>query len=701
MLSIPILTVAAAGFLFAQGPKVTYPKTEKVPVTDTLHGTKLVDDYRWLEDAKDPKVQAWTADQEKLTRSLLEKLPQRGWLAARFEKLWRYDDESTPKRVLVGDRLFFSTKKAADEHWVFCTKEKEGAPTVELLNPNKWGEHDTLDFEVPSRDGKYVAYGRAKGGDENPVTHILEVATMKELPDTLLGWRQEVSAWLPDNSGFYYCAKPKKGEVPEGQEDYWHSAYFHKLGTAATEDRKVFSDEKNKELWHYVDVSEDGKYEFFFKSLFDKNEVSYRKAGSSDPLVPIASGFDALYGPEEIEGKLFITTDWKAPRSRVMVTDADKPGREHWKEFIPEAKDNLQNIACVAGKIYASYLHDAYSLVKVYDLSGRFLRDLPFPTVGSGGVSGHWSQPEVWVHFSSFAYPPAVFKYDFQKNALNLYHKSPIPVDVSNVEAQQVFAASKDGTKVPVFLIHRKDMKRDGTTPCLLTGYGGFNISMTPRFSTLFTVWLEAGGAVAIACLRGGGEYGQDWHHGGWREKKQNVFDDFIAAGEWLVANKVTAPSKLAIEGGSNGGLLVGAALTQRPDLFKAVLCEVPLLDMVRYQKFGVANIWAEEYGGAEDPAMFKVLLGYSPYHRAKDGVKYPATLVVGSENDARVDPVHARKMVARLQAADKGQGPILLMIQRASGHGGGTTIKTQIEQTADTFAFLMDKVGMKAPGGK
>ena len=699
VLSGAVILSLALGVAWAAS-KLVYPETKKVKVVDTVHGVKIADDYQWLENGKDPKVQAWTAEEEKLTRSILDPLPQRPWLAARFNKLWRYDDESTPRRVLAGDRLFFSTKKAADEHWVFCTKEKEGAATVELLNPNKWGLKDTLDFTVQSRDGKYVAYGRAQGGDENPITHVLEVAAMKDLPDSLKGWKQDVTAWLADSSGFYYSANPLRGEVKEGDEFYWSAAYFHKLGTPASEDRKVFSDDKVKERFHTVDVSEDGKYEFFYKSLFDKNEVYFRKAGSQDPLVPIATGFDAEYGVDEIEGKLFITTDSGAPLYRVFVTDVEKPARENWKIFIPETKDKLEGIGGVAGHIYAGYTHNAYNLVKIYNLDGTYLRDLPFPTVGMGGVFGHWSQPEVWVYFTSFTYLPTTFKYDLEKNDLKLYHRPPIDVDVSNYTSEQVWYPSKDGTKISMFLVHRKDMKRDGTNPVFLTGYGGFNISLLPHFSTVDVVWVEAGGVVAIPNLRGGGEYGQEWHHAGWQDKKQNVFDDFLAAAQWLVDNKYTTPERLAIGGGSNGGLLMGAALVQRPDLFKAVLCEVPLLDMVRYHKFGLANIWSEEYGSAEDAAQFKYLYAYSPYHHVKEGTKYPATLIVGSENDARVDPMHARKMVARLQEADKGGGPILLLVQKASGHGGGTTIATQIEQYADGFGFLMGQLGMKEPKG-
>ena len=352
----------------------------------------------------------------------------------------------------------------------------------------------------------------------------------------------------------------------------------------------------------------------------------------------------------------------------------------------------------VAGHVYASYTHDVTTVVKIHDLDGHHLRDLPFPTIGTGGVGGHWSQPEVWVTFSSFTYPSTTYKYHFDRNELEVYHEFPVEIDVSNMTAEQVWYESSDGTPVPMFLVHRKDLERDGERPVLLYGYGGFDVSMRPRFSTTVVVWLEAGGVYALANLRGGGEYGREWHEAGMKEKKQNVFDDFIAAAEWLIENDYTSPRRLAIAGGSNGGLLTGAVTVQRPELFRAVYCGVPLLDMLKYHRFGLANIWAEEYGSADDPEQFAYLRAYSPYHNVRDGARYPAFLVTGSENDARVDPCHARKMCARLQEADAGGGPVLLLVRKASGHGGGTTLSTQIEQRAEIYAFLMDRLGMTAP---
>lgn len=675
-----------------------YPETPRIAVRDTLHGVEIVDDYRWLEDGDAPEVIAWTEAQEALTHSIIDTLPQREWLIQRFGELWRYDDEGIPWQVLDGERIFIWTKKKEDEKWVYNTKENEDAPLAELINPNLWEETETLGGVAPSRDGRYVAFGKAHGGDENLIYRVMVTATQEILPDTLLGWKQSVTGWLPDHSGFYYMAKPLKGEVPEGEENYWPAAYLHKLGQPADQDQKVFWDDEVKEYWHSVTLSEDGRYAVYDRSLFNKNEFSFKPLNSDQALIPLATGFDAQYSVDFIGDKILIRTDLNAPMYKVFITEVDQPDRKHWREFIPESPDRLDYIAPVAGHIYAVYQHNAYTQVKIYTLDGEYLRDLPFPTIGVGSVSGHWSKPDIWVSFSSFTYPSTTFQYDYEKDSLILYKKYPVEIDVDNYTAEQVWYESKDGTPVSMFLVHRKDLTKNGNIPTLLTGYGGFNISVKPWFSTSKVVWLEAGGMVAVPNLRGGGEYGQKWHESGMRENKQNVFDDFIAAARWLIDNGYTNPEKLAISGGSNGGLLVGAVTVQRPELFKVVECAVPLLDMINYHRFGLANIWAEEYGSSDDPDQFEYLYKYSPYHNVVDGTNYPAMIITGSENDARVDPLHARKMVARMQEANPAGEPILLLVRKASGHGGGTTLTAQIEQRAEVWAFLMNQLGMEVP---
>ncbi len=661
--------------------KLTPPPTPKVPVVNDYHGTKITDNYRWLEDASDPEVQAWTAAQEEYTHTLLQDLPQRAWLEGRFNALWRYDDESVPSPVLEGERIFYSIKNKEDEKWITMTKATADAEPQVVLNPNEWDPTETLGNFSPSRDGRYVAYGVAHGGDENPVVRVMVTETGEILDDTLRGWKQNVGSWLPGNEGFYYTCKPLPGEVPAGEEEYWHSVWYHKLGTDAAEDVKVFGDDEVKETWHGVWLTEDARYTIYYRGLFNANDLWFKKTGSEGDPIPIATGMENEYGVDIVDGKMLITTNENAPRKMVYITDVDKPGREHWKVFLEEhPRDKLQGISAINGHIFASYSHNTYSVVKIYTLDGSFVRDFPFPTIGTGGVWGRWNSDVIWSSFSSFTYPPTSFKYHFDTNQLEVYREFPVDVSVDGVVADQVWYPSKDGTLVSMFIVHRDDIELDGNNPTLLYGYGGFDVSLRPRFSTSALTWLEAGGVYVVTNLRGGGEYGRQWHEAGMKEKKQNVFDDFIAAGDWLCDNGWTNPKKLAIAGGSNGGLLVGAVTVQRPDLFQAVLCAVPLLDMVTYHQHGVANIWAEEYGSSDDPEQFPYLLAYSPYHNIHKGVSYPAFLVTGGENDARVDPLHARKMCAALQEANRGGGPIMLLINKASGHGGGTTITTQID---------------------
>ena len=699
---VRLIFLFIAGFILMAGSmkvsKIGYPPGLKADVVDTIFGTPVPDPYRPLENYQAPQVQAWLKDEEKISRGILDKFPQRPGLTERMTELRRYDDESTPSPVLYGDRIFYGAIKKDWERWAFYTKADEKAAGVQLLDPNQWGLN-TLDWTEPSWDGKYLAYGVSEAGKEDPRAKIMEVATGKLLADSLRGRRQGGVAWLPDNSGFYYTSNPFKGEVPEGEEEYWDAVYFHKLGAPAAEDKKVFYHDKIKEYYHYVYLSEDGQYVFYKRGIFYKNDVYFRKLAGPDTLIPITTDMDALYNPFEIDGKFIIHTDKDAPKGIVYVTDVDKPSKENWRVLIPETEDNLENLFTIAGNLYAVYTHNAYTLIKIFTPEGKYVRNLPLPTLGSASVWGYWSKPNVWVYFTSFTYPGTTFKYDFDRNELVLFHKPPVSIDSTLYNTEQVWYKSRDGTNVSMFLVHKKDQEKDGRHPVYLTGYGGFNIGMEPYFSSSYVTWLEAGGMVAIPNLRGGGEYGQEWHKAGMFEKKQNVFDDFISAAEWLIANKYTNPKKLVIGGGSNGGLLMGAVLTQRPDLFCAVYCGVPLLDMIRYQKFGYANIWAEEYGSADNPEQFPYLLKYSPYHNVRAGAKYPAVLFVASDNDARCYPLHAMKLAARLQAeGDPKGGPILLIVQKVSGHSGGTKLSESIDQQVDIWSFLMDNVGLVPP---
>jgi prolyl oligopeptidase len=580
-------------------------------------------------------------------------------------------------------------------------KENLDAEGKVILDPNAWDELDTLSGFYPSPDCSWAAFGTAHAGDENPVIQVMNLDTLEIEPDALAGWKQRGVSWKHDNSGFFYAANPLEGEVPEGEHFYWYRVFFHKLGTTAEEDELFFYDDDQKELFHRAGVSENGRYLTMSKSMFNKNEMWIQDLHQGGEAQELVTGMDSEYSVDIVDDTILIQTDWQAPNYRVMATSADKPGRENWRELIPESEDVLSYISPVGGKLYAVYQHNAATKIKVFELDGTFLQDIELPTIGSAGVSGYWSKPNVWVSFSSFAHPSTVYTYDVTTNVLTLYKESPVDIDVSNVVVDQVWYPSRDGTEVSMFIVHDKDMPRDGSVPFLLYGYGGFNISMRPGFSTLYPVWIEAGGAVAIANLRGGGEYGREWHEAGMRANKQNVFDDFIAAADWLVENQYTTAQKIAIRGGSNGGLLVSAVITQRPDLCGAVLCQVPLTDMIRFHLFGLANIWSEEYGNAEDPEMFEYLLDYSPYHNVSKGADYPAILVVGSDNDARTDPAHARKFAAAVRWADADNGskqPIHFFLQSDSGHGGAVTIDQQADMTSRQFAFLMEALGMTAP---
>ncbi len=674
--------------------ELNYPKTRKIKHIDDYHGTKITDDYRWLENYEDKNVKEWVAEQEKLTHSFIDKLPQKNKISKRLNELLKYDEETVPWEVLKSKRIFFHKRKKADEKWTYYTKEDINSSQVELINPNKWKKHEVLSFVQPSPDGKFVAFGKEKGGDENPIIYIMEVETKKILKDSVTGREQFINAWLHDNSGFFYSRKPKKGEVREGEEHYWSEVYFHKLGTNSSEDKKIFYHDSVKEYYHSAYLDESGEYAIFTRETFGKNEVFFRKV-QDEKMIPIATGFDAEYNVQIVDNKFIIQTDSEASNGKVFVTNIDKPERKNWQELIPESSDKLLGVSAISGHLFVEYLHKAYSQIKIFSLDGTHIKDVKLPKIGDAEIYGYWSKPNIWLRFSSFIFPYTTYKYDLEKNNLEVFFKPPVEINSDDYQTEQVEYPSKDGTKITMFLIHKKDIEKSGNNPTLLTGYGGFNISMTPYYSSRYVVWLESGGMIALPNLRGGGEYGTKWHEGGKLDKKQNVFDDFIFAAEWLIKNKFTSPNKLAISGGSNGGLLVGAVTVQKPKLFKAVDCAVPLLDMLRYHKLSIANTWVVEYGSSENPEQFEYLYKYSPYHNIQNNVNYPSMLITTSVNDARVDPMHALKMVAKLQEVNSKGEPVLLLIRKDSGHTGGTTISDNINQLSEELSFLMSKLEM------
>lgn len=703
----------------AEKTKYQYPESKKIKVVDKLHGVEVIDNYRWLEDMKNPEVQAWIDKQNHLSRQALENTPQRKWAIDRYAYFNQYYTMAFSEKIEAGNRTFWQEKKKGKKHWSImfrvnkknkaekagkANKETEEAPARELLDLKSYGPHTELWGLMPSPKGKYLVFIISDKGKENDRAQIIDVASGKILPDTLKGWRHEFVEWLPDGSGFYYSASPKKGEVPEGDEYAWASVYFHTLGDSPARDKKIFYHPTEKKHMHWTLISQSKKYLFFIRGWYTSgnNEIYFKKVSGPDSLIPLATGFDAGYIVAEFEDKFLIRTDWNAPLGRAFIVDPAKPGREHWKEFIPEAAEKLEprGIRPTAGVVVGKYLDGGASKLKVFDKTGRYLRDIPLPGVGTAGAGGKWDDPEIKVKFSSYTQPVSQYKYNFKTNTLTFEKQIyPLKVDVSKYITRRVFYRSKDGTRVSMFLLQPKDLVLNGANPTLLHGYGGFNKSMRSFFRGKFIPWLEAGGVVAIPNLRGGGEYGKEWYEGGKGRNKQNSFDDCIAAAEWLIKNKYTNPEKLALQGTSNGGLMAIAVTVQRPDLFKAVWSRVPFTDMIRFNKFGRAKIWINEYGNPGDPRDFKCLRAYSPYHNVREGISYPAVLLTAGENDVRCHPLHAMKMAARLQAANKGKNPILLRVVRDTGHDPDVTTKEWGIRDAEAWAFLMDQVGMKTPG--
>jgi prolyl oligopeptidase len=676
-----------------------YPPTEKIPVTDVIHGIPVQDNYHWLEEESD-KTQKWVQEQDRLTQSYFKDNPHVKKLLCRFRELYDYDDSTFPSRLQLSDRVFFKTKLKNQEKWVYQTKIHPTAPSQILFDPNTWPKEKSLAFVASNWDGKYIAYGVSESGNENPEVKILDLTTGQTLNDTIYGWKIRSVEWDARGTGFFYNANPVQGSVPDGEEHYWFSTYYHKLHTQASSDVKVFSHSTNKECYHSIAVTEDGKYELLWRSQFSEKEIFFRphQPGIFPTPTPLSSGFVADFPCLDIfQEKIYILTDLNAPMKQLFVTDVTRPDQKDWKTLIPQRESHqIKSFQIIEGRIYLTIFHHASTYIEIYDLNGTYLKNVPLPGIGTGSVGGFQAaKPGVKVHYTSFFHPSETYWYDFDTNHLTSVHKCPVPADPSPYETKQVWFPSKDGTPISMFILAKKGTPIKGDLPTLLSGYGGFNVSVRCEFRCSYLTWLEAGGIVALPNLRGGGEYGKEWHEGGMKEKKQNVFDDFIAAAEYLIKQNYTCPQKLAISGGSNGGLLVAAAMMQRPELFQAVLCQVPLTDMINYHKWGLANIWAKEFGSSEKPEEFLYLLKYSPYHNVKDGQHYPAALITASDNDSRVDPCHAKKMVARLQEANGSNHPILLYYKASSGHHGGTTLTQYIETVAVEQGFLMTHLGV------
>ncbi|MDX9736407.1 MAG: prolyl oligopeptidase family serine peptidase, partial [Thermoanaerobaculia bacterium] len=705
-LAVALLALALPA---AAAPPAAPPPTETRPVTDVLHGESIVDPYRWLEgDAKGaltPEVNAWTDAQLAYTRQVLDNLPGRKAVEDRLRELMEVGAVTAPR--MRGNRYFYGKREGNENQArVFMREGLSGAPKL-LLDPNTLDAKGlvTVSWTSPDPAGKLLAFGMYRAGDENSTLYVLDVDSGRWLADEIPGKVGGVD-WLPDSTGFFYR------NLENVKDPYSGQVMFHRLGTHPRQDVRLFrqyTKEENAKLATTYgpgfSISEDGRWGFLgYATGTSTNDLwavdldRWKRTGEfvrTDVLV----GSESTSRGTSLGDTLFLHTTDGAKNGRVVAVDLNAPARAGWKTLVPERKDvSIRGVSLARGILVVNLLKDAATRIELYTLDGRPLGELPLPGIGTAYLSTSQDRTEAFLTFTSFNEPSGVYRVDLATKKLELWERPKVPVDPSLVEVKQVFYPSKDGTKVPMFVIHKKGLKLDGSNPTLLYAYGGFNVSQTPSFSATLFPWFEAGGVYALAGLRGGGEYGDAWHEAGMLERKQNVYDDFIAAAEWLIAQKYTKPAKLAVSGGSNGGLLTGAVLTQRPELFGAVISAVPLLDMLRYQSFLMARYWIPEYGTAENPEHFRFLKAYSPYHNVKKGTKYPAVLLTAGENDSRVHPLHARKMAALLQAStasDPATKPVLLWVDREAGHGQGKPLALRVRDVADQRMFLMWQLGM------
>jgi prolyl oligopeptidase len=678
------------------------PAAEKRPLEETFHGIKVVDNYRWLEK-NSAATQKWVEQEMSYTRSLLDPLPGRAQIHQRLTELLSIGNIGVPQ--LEGRHYFYTRRNGMQNQPVLYVREGVNGKDRVLVDPNQLAADGTvaLDWFQASENGKYVAYGTSASGSEMSTLHIIETNSGTILPDTIERTRAASIAWTHDNFGFYYTRYPKKGDVPDGEEVYHRHIFYHELGTAPDTDQPIFGEGRDLEDWPSVSMDNDGRLLLITVAQgWTKTELFLMDLKRGTPPTRITVNKNFLYRATAYNGRLYIVTNEDAPRYRVFMAEAGNYERDDWQEIIPQTGSVLQNIGLWGDKIVAQYEQNASSQLKIFESDGTSVKDVALPAIGTvWDLSGKWNRDEIFYGFQSFTFAPSIYRYDLKTGTTSLWAKVDAPsIDPANYDVQQEWFNSKDGTRVPMFVVHKKGLKKNGDNPTLLTGYGGFNLSNTPAFKPATYLWLEHGGVYAVANLRGGAEFGEDWHRAGMLGNKQNVFDDMIAAAEHLIAEKYTDKNHLAIQGGSNGGLLMGAMITQRPDLFRAVVCQVPLLDMLHYQDFQIAKLWIPEYGSAESAEQFEWLYAYSPYHRVKPGVEYPATLFMTADTDTRVDPMHAKKMAARMQAEAKNgrskQRPILLRIEPKAGHGAGKPVAKQIEEFTDIYSFLFWQLGVK-----
>jgi len=675
--------------------RLAYPSTAQSNHVDMYHGVRVADPYRWLEDDNAPATLAWVEQQNQVTFGYLASIPERPGIRARLQELWNYEKFTAPRRQ--GGRYFFSHNNGLQNQYVLCVAEAFDAPPRVLLDPNTLSSDGTVALTgyAVSDDGSRLAYGLAAAGSDWQEWRVRDVQTGRDLDDHVQWVKFSGASWTKDGRGFYYS----RYDAPTDQEkltrvNYYQKLYYHLLGTPQSEDKLIYHRPDQKEWGFRGAVTDDGRYLIITvtQGTDRKNRVFYIDlAQEPGQTVELLNEFDAAYNFVDNDGPVFwFHTDLNASRGRVIAIDTRRPERANWRELIPQAPETIESVNVVGNRFVVAYLKDAHSQVKQFHLDGQLEREIPLPGIGTAtGFGGKRTDTETFFAFTSFTVPGRIFRYGVTEGPMSVWREPKVAFNPEDYETRQFFYTSKDGTRVPLFVTHRKSLKLDGRRPTLLYGYGGFNISITPSFSVANLAWMELGGVYAVANLRGGGEYGEDWHQAGMKLQKQNVFDDFIAAADWLIGQKYTRPSRLAILGGSNGGLLVGACMTQRPDLFGACLPAVGVMDMLRFNQFTIGWAWTSDYGSPENLDEFRALYAYSPYHNLKPGTRYPATMVTTADHDDRVVPAHSFKFAARLQEYHRGKAPVLIRVETRAGHGAGKPTAKLIDEAADRLAFL------------
>jgi prolyl oligopeptidase len=674
-------------------------------VVEHYHGVAVPDPYRWLEDPHAPATRRWIEAQNRLTAAYLSAVPEREPIRERLTRLWNYPKYGTPFRK--GGRYFYLKNDGLQNQAVLYTQRTLTDPPAVLLDPNALAADGTVALSTlaVSDDGQFLVYGTTRSGSDWEEFHVREIATARDRPDHLRWIKFSGASWTKDGAGFFYSRYPTPSDHALTDVNRFQKVYYHRLGTDQAADLLVYERPDQPDWGMHAEVTDDGRYAVLHVWLGTdrRNRVYYLDLG--DPSAPRVHGdivallddFDAAYTLVGNDGPVwYFLTDLDAPRKRVIAIDIERPERARWRELVAQGADVLESVLLVHDTFVANLMRDAASRLRLYARDGTLLEELALPALGTvSAISGERSDDELFYAFTSFLYPSTIFRYDFLRARTSVFQAPAIAFDPSTYETMQLFYTSRDGTRVPMFLTQRRGLRRDGSTPTLLYGYGGFNVSLTPSFSIAMVVWLELGGAYAVPNLRGGGEYGEEWHQAGMFAQKQNVFDDFIAAAEYLVGEGYTSPAKLAIAGGSNGGLLVGAAMTQRPELFGAALPAVGVLDMLRFHRFTIGWAWVTEYGSADEAAQFPYLYAYSPLHNLRSGTAYPATFITTADHDDRVVPAHSFKFAAALQAAQAGPQPILIQIETQAGHGAGKPTTKLIDEQVDRLAFLVRTLGL------